>query len=45
MCTRHSITFAVMEQNEIVQETAHLIEGPFDLTNTTVYTEDDLVKN
>lgn len=44
VCTRHAITFAAMEQNEIIQETAHLIEGPFDLTNTTVYTEDDLVK-
>ncbi|MFM7154910.1 MAG: hypothetical protein ACKOZV_12400 [Bacteroidota bacterium] len=32
-----------MEQNEIIQKTAHLIEGPFELAAQTIYSEDDLV--
>lgn len=44
MCPLHARTFVLMEQNEIIQETAHLIEGPFELTAKTVYSEDDLVE-
>ena len=33
-----------MEQNEIIKETAHLVEGPFDLSRKTFYTEDDLIE-
>ena len=43
MCPLHARTFAPMEQNEIIQKTAHLIEGPFELTAQTIYSEDDLV--
>lgn len=43
VCPLHARTFAPMEQNEIIQKTAHLIEGPFELTAQTIYSEDDLV--
>lgn len=43
MCPLYARTFAVMEQNEIIRETANLIEGPFELTAQTAYSEDDLV--
>ena len=43
VCPLHARTFVAMEQNEIIQETAQLIKGPFDLTGKTVYSEDDLV--
>jgi hypothetical protein len=32
-----------MEQNEIIQKTAHLIESSFDLTRKTISSEEDLV--
>jgi len=43
VCPLHARTFAPMEQNEIIQKTAHLIEGPFELTAQTIFSEDDLV--
>jgi hypothetical protein len=43
VCPLYARTFAVMEQNEIIRETANLIEGPFELTAQTAYSEDDLV--
>jgi hypothetical protein len=43
VCTGHARTFAPMEQNEIIQKTAHLIESSFDLTRKTISSEEDLV--